>query len=169
MSWLDSVRTVTPEYVIFARLLLAAVLGGVIGIDRELKRRPAGLRTHMLVSMGAALFTVVTFELLAGLPSHLTGADPLRVVGAVTSGVGFLAAGAIIQSRGTVHGLTTGAGLWLAAALGVACGAGDYLIAVMAAFLTVVVLAAFKPITRWLAGGDSNEREDKYERDDNRE
>ncbi len=150
MSWFESVRTATPEHVILVRLLLAVFFGGIIGIDRELKRRPAGLRTHMLVAMGAALFTLITFELMAQLPSGHSRSDPIRVVEAVTAGVAFLAAGAIIQSRGSVHGLTTGASLWLAAALGVACGAGDYTIAAMAAGLTVLILAALARVERWI-------------------
>lgn len=158
LAFFDSIRTTTPEPVILLRLFLAALLGGIIGLERELKRRPAGLRTHMLVAMGAALFTVITFELVANSPPGAdpggVRADPVRIVEAVTAGVAFLAAGAIIQSRGTVQGVTTGASMWLAAALGVACGAGDYTIAIMATVLTIIILAGLSWVERRILGTD---------------
>ena len=151
-DWLDSARTATPEITIFVRLLLAAVLGGLIGIDREIKQRPAGLRTHMLIALAAAVFTIITFELIADgrLAGRASQADPIRVVEAVTAGVAFLAAGAIIQGRGSVTGVTTGASMWLVAALGVACGAGDYSIAIMATILTLIILAVLSRLERWI-------------------
>jgi putative Mg2+ transporter-C (MgtC) family protein len=151
MGVFDSVRTDLPEHIILARLLLAAVLGGLVGIDRELKQRPAGLRTHILVAMGAATFAIITLELIAQYPGN--GSDPVRVIEAVTAGVAFLAAGAIIQSKGEVQGVTTGASMWLTAALGVACGAGDYSIAVMATLLTLFVLAVLTRVERWMSEG----------------
>lgn len=122
----------------------------------------------MLVAMGAALFTVITFELVAHAPPGAAKgevrADPVRIVEAVTAGVAFLAAGAIIQSKGTVHGLTTGASMWLAAALGVACGAGDYSIAVMAAALTLLILAGLAWVERRFLGSENaSQTEDKRE------
>ena len=113
MHWLDSIRTATPEMVIALRLLLAAALGAVIGLEREYKARPAGLRTHMLTSLAAAVFTLLTLELLheARSAPNPTPADPIRIIVAVTSGVAFLAAGVIIQARGRVHGLKTGAAM----------------------------------------------------------
>lgn len=93
------------------RLIMATFLGAVIGFDRELKRRPAGLRTHMVLSLAAALFTVLTLELYAELGAQTkSGADPIRIIEAITVGVSFLAAGTIIRSGGHVEGLTTGAG-----------------------------------------------------------
>jgi putative Mg2+ transporter-C (MgtC) family protein len=141
MAWtdaLDSTQTVTHELDIALRLCLAAAAGAAIGIERELKDRPAGLRTHMLTALAAALFTVLTFEIYATVKGS---SDPIRVIEAVTAGVAFLAAGTIIQGRGGVHGLTTGAAMWMAGALGVCCGAGYYLLAVMATLLTVTILA----------------------------
>ncbi len=144
MDWFDSIRTSTPELTIVIRLVLASILGAAIGLDREIKNRDAGLRTHMLTALAAAVFTVITFELFqstrsaAGAPAG----DPIRVIEAVTAGVAFLAAGAIIQSRGQVHGLTTGAAMWLAGAIGVACGAGLYSVAFIATVLALVILAA---------------------------
>lgn len=150
MHWLDSIRTATPEMVIALRLLLAAALGAVIGLEREYKARPAGLRTHMLTSLAAAVFTLLTLELLheARSAPNPTPADPIRIIVAVTSGVAFLAAGVIIQARGRVHGLTTGAAMWLAGAVGVACGAGYYSIALMATMLALVILWALAYLER---------------------
>jgi putative Mg2+ transporter-C (MgtC) family protein len=123
-------------------LFAAVVVGAAVGFDRELLNKPAGLRTHILISLAAALFTLITFELHHTVVSgnSRTTADPIRIIEAVTAGVAFLAAGAIIQSRGNVHGLTTGANMWLAGALGVACGAGDYTLAAFGTVFAVIVL-----------------------------
>lgn len=130
--------------VLTARLLVAAVLGALIGLEREFKKRPAGLRTHMLVSTAAAAFTIVTFEIyheMADLgPGDLARLDPIRVIEAVTAGVAFLAAGAIIRSgTGNIKGLTTGAAMWMAGAIGVACGAGFFSIAVLVTALVLII------------------------------
>ena len=131
-----------PLATIAGRLIVAAVLGGIIGLEREWRRRPAGLRTHMLTSLAAAVFTILTIEILRSdmLSGEVAQADPIRIIEAVTSGVAFLAAGAIIQARGAVTGLTTGAGMWLAGSLGVAAGLGYLLIGVMAAVLGLVII-----------------------------
>jgi putative Mg2+ transporter-C (MgtC) family protein len=125
-----------------ARLILASGLAAVLGWDREAKDRPAGLRTYMLVALASAVFTVLTFEIFetAQQGSSNGTADPIRIVEAVTAGVAFLAAGTIIQGRDRVVGLTTGAGMWMAGALGVACGAGHYMLALFAALLSFVIL-----------------------------
>lgn len=132
-----------PLGTIGMRLLVATVLGAVIGIDREWRSRPAGLRTHMLTALAAALFTVLTFEIVySDMLSHEnTRADPIRVIEAVTAGVAFLAAGTIIRHGGGVHGLTTGAGMWLAGSLGVAAGLGYFTVAAFAAVLGFVVIS----------------------------
>ena len=145
----DSDNTLYAEVIIAWRLLLAAGLGAVIGLERERLDRAAGLRTHMLTSLAAALFTILTFEIYAGLHAQegaATNGDPLRIIQAVTAGVAFLAAGAIFRSGEDVKGLTTGAGMWLAGAIGVACGAGYYLVAVMAALLAAFILV----VVRWI-------------------
>ena len=131
-----------PPCEAFVRMLAAVIVGGIVGFDRELRNKPAGLRTHILVSLAAALFTLITFELHHAVVSgnSRTTADPIRIIEAVTAGVAFLAAGAIIQSRGNVQGLTTGANMWMAGALGVACGAGDYTLAVFGTIFAVIVL-----------------------------
>ncbi len=125
---------------ILVRLLLAALLGGVLGYEREQHGKAAGLRTHMLVAMGAALFVLVPDQ--AGMRIE----DMSRVIQGVVAGIGFLCAGAILKSAGrrdgeTVHGLTTAAGVWMTAAIGVACGLGREATAVMATLLAFAVLA----------------------------
>lgn len=129
------------------RLVLAIVLAGVLGWDRESKDRPAGLRTYMLVALASAVFTVLTFEIYETVSSGQSNADPIRIIEAVTAGVAFLAAGTIIQGRDSVRGLTTGAGMWMAGALGVAAGAGHYLLAIFAALLSFVILRFLHYIT----------------------
>lgn len=124
------------------RLVLAIVLAGLLGWDRESKDRPAGLRTYMLVALASAVFTVLTFEIYETVNAAHPGgnSDPIRIIEAVTAGVAFLAAGTIIQGRDSVRGLTTGAGMWMAGALGVAVGAGHYVLAVVAALLSFAIL-----------------------------
>jgi len=107
---------------IVLRLLLAVALGGLIGIEREAHRRPAGLRTHILVSLGAALFTVVSQSYTG------PGSDPARIASQIVSGIGFLGAGTIIRQGSIIRGLTTAASLWTTAAIGMAAGAGGMLI-----------------------------------------
>jgi putative Mg2+ transporter-C (MgtC) family protein len=133
--------------VIVVRLIAATLFGGIIGFEREYLARPAGMRTHILVALAAATFAVVTLELMAHANAQgVTSTDPIRVIEAVTAGVAFLAAGTIIFSRGEVHGLTTGASLWLAGAIGVACGIGYYFIAILATVLAFLVLT----VLRWV-------------------
>jgi len=154
----DSLSTTMPEAVIALRLALATVLGGAIGFERERRDRPAGLRTHMLTALAAAVFTILTFEIHAHLAQGPggTNADPIRIIEAVTAGVAFLAAGAIFRSKGDVHGLTTGAGMWLAGAIGVACGAGYYILAVMATLLAAFILAALRRLEHQLGIKDAD-------------
>jgi putative Mg2+ transporter-C (MgtC) family protein len=133
--------------VIVVRLIAATLFGGIIGFEREYLARPAGMRTHILVALAAATFAVVTLELIAHANAQgVTSTDPIRVIEAVTAGVAFLAAGTIIFSRGEVQGLTTGASLWLAGAIGVACGIGYYFIAILATVLAFLVLT----VLRWV-------------------
>lgn len=134
--------TYTSFPVIAARLLLAAIFGAAIGFEREWRNRPAGLRTHILVCVAAATFAILTIEIVhAPMFEKDTGRfDPIRIVEAVTAGVAFLAAGVVIFTRGQVHGLTTGAGMWLAGAIGVACGLGLWQIALFSTVLALIVL-----------------------------
>jgi putative Mg2+ transporter-C (MgtC) family protein len=136
------VATHTPYPVIFARLSGAIVLGALIGIEREKRQRPAGLRTHILVSLASAIFAVIAIESvhMGSLSGPEVRIDPIRVVEAVTAGVAFLAAGMIIFWKGEVKGLTTGAGMWLAGAVGLSMGFGFWWIAAFAALASLVVL-----------------------------
>jgi putative Mg2+ transporter-C (MgtC) family protein len=133
-----------PFPVISARLLLALLLGGAIGFEREWRNRPAGLRTHILMCVTAAMVGILTIEISHAPAFARPGAafDPLRAVEAVTAGVAFLAAGTILFARGEVHGLTTGAGLWLAGAVGLCCGLGLWQVAAFGAVLVLVVQGA---------------------------
>lgn len=114
------------------RLLVSVVLGALVGFERQASKKPAGLRTHMIVSLGACLFTVVSiFEF---------SLDPARVAAGIVTGIGFLGAGSIIASRGHIRGITTAASLWVVAGIGLAAGTGNYILAVASAILVFIVL-----------------------------
>jgi len=126
-----------------ARLALAAVLGGAIGFERELREREAGLRTHLLVCLGSALFTIVSaygFRDFLTSGDQVIRADPTRIAAQIVTGIGFLGAGAIIRQGLSVRGLTTAATLWVAAAIGIAAGAGYYSGAVLGTVVTLIAL-----------------------------
>ena len=128
------------------RLALAAVLGGLIGVERELREREAGLRTHLLVSLGSALFTISSaygFHAFLASGQSVVRADPTRIAAQIVTGIGFLGAGAIIREGISVRGLTTAASLWVVAANGMAAGAGYYSAAVIS---TALVLIALYPL-----------------------
>ena len=126
----------SPEIEAGLRLLLAAGLGAVIGFQRERAGKPAGLRTHILIGMGSALFTIVSIYGFGGT------ADPARIAAGVVTGIGFIGAGVIFRGmRGDkVMGITTAASIWITAAIGIAAGAGLYIIATAAAVITLLVL-----------------------------
>lgn len=136
-------ETETPVFELTLRLGLAVLFGGLIGIEREMKNRPAGLRTNMLVALAAATFTVLAAELISESreATEVVSVDTLRIISAVINGVAFLGAGAIIRGgNGGVQGLTTGASLWMSGAIGVACGGGFYTVAGLALVLSLAVL-----------------------------
>jgi putative Mg2+ transporter-C (MgtC) family protein len=122
---------------ILTRLLLAAMLGGVLGYERERRGKSAGIRTHMLVAIGAALFVLVPQQ------AGMVIADQSRVIQGIVTGIGFLGAGAIIKHRSEedVKGLTTAAGVWLTGAIGIACGLGRESTAILSTLLALIVLA----------------------------
>lgn len=134
--------TYTSFPVVVARLLLAAIYGAAIGFEREWRNRPAGLKTHILVCVAAATFGILTIEIVHAPIFAGEGLrfDPIRAVEAVTAGVAFLAAGTIMFARGEVQGLTTGAGMWLSGAIGLACGLGLWQIAGFGTLLVLIVL-----------------------------
>jgi putative Mg2+ transporter-C (MgtC) family protein len=136
LSWLEAL----------ARIGVAAGLGGVVGLERELDEKAAGLRTHMLVAVGSALFTLVGAYGFSDFPSRTV--DPTRVAAQVVTGIGFLGAGLIFRQGFTIRGLTTAASLWLVAAIGMAAGAGFWKGAVIA---TIVALVSLRPL-EWMKG-----------------
>jgi putative Mg2+ transporter-C (MgtC) family protein len=141
------VRGVLGNDELAIRIVLAAALGAGIGFERELADQPAGLRTHILVSLGAALFTLVgTFGLTLAEHQDIVRFDPTRIAAQVVTGVGFLGAGAILQQGLNVRGLTTAASLWVTAAMGTAVGLGYYLAATMTLAVAVIALMALKPV-----------------------
>jgi putative Mg2+ transporter-C (MgtC) family protein len=129
----------TPWWEAGIRLLLASLLGGVVGWQRESADKPAGFRTHIIVCLGAALFTLVSAVGFFG-----TGADPARVASNIVVGIGFLGAGTIWRTGGSVQGLTTAASLWTVAAIGTATGLGYYFGAAAATTIVIVALTALK-------------------------
>ena len=137
---------IAPEQIIL-RLLIATILGAVVGLERERLEWAAGLRTHALVCVGAALFMIVSsFGFADALGSSDVVLDPSRVAAQVVSGIGFIGAGTIILRREIVRGLTTAASVWAVAAIGLAVGGGMYLAALVATVLALVILAVVKPI-----------------------
>jgi putative Mg2+ transporter-C (MgtC) family protein len=129
-------------------ILLAIVLGAVVGIERQVSGKAAGLRTNVLICLGAAVFTIISKQMASG------SIDVTRIAAQIVTGVGFLGAGAIIQDRGGVRGLTTAATIWLVASIGMACGAGYYALAAISALLAVLVLLGLgrieKPLQKWM-------------------
>ena len=120
------------DIVTIAQLLLAVVLGILVGVEREMVHKPAGLRTHALVSLGACLFTVISIDYF--------DVDPARIAAGIVTGIGFIGAGSIIAEKGHVHGVTTAASLWCVGAIGLAVGVGAYVLAVVSSILVFGVL-----------------------------
>jgi putative Mg2+ transporter-C (MgtC) family protein len=123
---------IDPSIVMFLKLLISLLLGAMVGLEREWRKKPAGLRTHMLVSMGACLFTIVSISSF--------GADPARVASGIVTGIGFIGAGTIMASKAHIKGVTTAATLWIVAAIGLAVGAELYVPAVIASIFVFLVL-----------------------------
>lgn len=128
-----------------ASMFVATLIGALIGLEREVSHKPVGLRTNMLICLGACIFTIVSVQLGLSL-----GGAPERMAAQVVQGVGFLGAGAIIRDRGSVQGATTAATIWLVASLGVASGAGYFILAGVGTGLTLFVLFGLHPIEAWL-------------------
>ena len=143
------------------RLLLAGVLGALIGLERELRAKEAGLRTHFLVALGSALIMIVSQWGFAGSEgfSGTRGADASRVAAQIVSGIGFLGAGTIIMQKHVIHGLTTAAGMWVAAGIGMASAAGLYWVAVAATALCLVGLELFGRLNRAIRSHGEKEPE----------
>lgn len=132
---------------VVVRLCAAAVLGALIGLEREIHDHPAGMRTHLLVALGSAGFTVLSIEAFAA-----PGADPARIAAQIVAGVGFLGAGAILKEGATIRGLTTAASLWTVAAVGMAAGAGAWIVAAATTILALVSLWPLRVATERFVG-----------------
>lgn len=119
------------EYETIFQLILAIALGALIGFERELKHRPAGLRTHMLVILGATVFTIISLSF---------DIEPSRIAAGIVTGIGFLGAGSIIAQKGHIRGITSAATLWVVAGIGLSVGVGQYLIAIISALFVFAIL-----------------------------
>jgi len=137
LSWSD--LNAVLRFDLLLKLLLAVVLGGAIGLEREIKAKPAGLRTNILICVGAALLTDVSVRI--GLVGGQRIGDPARIAAQIVSGIGFIGAGTIMQGGGTITGLTSAATIWVVAAIGITIGAGFYVEAAGSGVLVMVVLA----------------------------
>lgn len=126
------------------RILLAVVLGGVIGLERQLSGKPAGLRTNIMICLGSAVFTIISEQMAK------PGDSVTRIASQIVTGVGFLGAGAIIRERGGIHGLTTAATIWLVASIGMACGAALYSLAVISTIIAIAVLIGLVKMDKFL-------------------
>lgn len=135
------------------RIALAGILGGLIGLERQMRAKEAGLRTHILVGIGSAMFMLVSkYGFADMLTNDHVALDPSRIAAQVVSGMGFLGAGTIIIQKQIVKGLTTAAGLWVTAAIGLVIGSGMYEIGIYGTVLALVVLETFRRISHWLIG-----------------
>lgn len=125
---------------LFPRIFMAIICGGIIGVEREMKNKPAGIKTNILICLGSCVYTAVSIMLSSvGAPEGHWG-DPARVAAQIVSGIGFLGAGVIIQARGTIVGLTTAATIWVVASVGVVIGLGYWDVAIIVSFMTVFIL-----------------------------
>lgn len=134
------------DWVLIFRLVAAGLMGGLIGLEREFRAKEAGVRTHFIVALGSALFMIIS-QYAFGTQQH----DAARVAAQVVSGIGFIGAGVIIFQKNSIRGITTAAGLWVAAAIGLACGAGMYALAAAASLLTILVLELMNLVNRYFS------------------
>lgn len=145
LSFMINVSMETLFTKTMARLLLSAILGGLIGLEREFKHRPAGLRTNMFICFGAAMFTILSEELAGSFSG-----DHTRIAAQIIPGIGFIGAGSILHAKQGVTGLTTAATLFVVASVGMACGGGLYLEAVFATLLILLALLVLGWLERWM-------------------
>ncbi len=137
------------------QLFLSVFLGAIIGVEREIKRKEAGLQTHSLVALGSCFFTMISFKMIEIFSQNsVVTFDPIRVIQAVAIGIGFIGAGVIFRQPSGIVGLTTSAGLWIAAAIGIAVGVKMYYLAIFATFLSLLVLFGFGLLEQRFFRGD---------------
>lgn len=144
-----TIPDLSTQIEVAVRLVLSCILGGAVGVERESIHRPAGLRTHVLVSLGSTLFTLVSMYGFGN--SHIV--DPSRVAAQIVSGIGFLGAGTIMRYRAGIRGLTTAASLWTVAGIGLGVGSGYYFGSILATTLVLVSLIMLRKIEGWLSEG----------------
>ena len=149
------------EIQIFLQLILAAFLGALLGVEREYKRKEAGLRTYTLVSLASAFFVICSIGSPNLFPNSVVAVDPSRIIGQIVVGIGFLGAGLIIYRQLHIDGLTTAAGLWLSAGIGVAVGVQMYWPAVFATLIGIAVLAGLRPVESKIFGTKPQQEETK--------
>jgi len=151
----------TQEFII--RIFVAAVLGGIIGLEREYREKAAGFRTHFLVALGSALFMILSqygFDAaIREMPN--VSFDPSRIASQVVTGIGFIGAGTIIFQKNVVRGLTTAAGIWVTAAIGLACGTGLYVLAAVSTLLVLIGLEAFNFFLHRMDSKNDKEEKEK--------
>jgi putative Mg2+ transporter-C (MgtC) family protein len=135
-------------------MVLSTVLGTLVGWERQMGRKPAGLRTHTLVCLGSTMFVLMGPHAVAAFGSN--NVDPTRIIHGVVTGVGFLGAGSIMRTEGYVHGLTTAASVWMVAAIGVSVGVHAYALAVIGTVLALIILEGFRWVERFLSPGSDN-------------
>ncbi len=140
MDWMEFLEVTREQAVWLGQLSCALLAGAILGLDREVRRRRVGVRTYMMVSLGAAIFTIVSVEMAEDMVAAGLSSDPSRVIQGLIGGLGFLGAGAIIQGDKSVGGMVTAAGLWVSGAVGLAAGLGYFLLSLTAAALAAVVL-----------------------------
>lgn len=145
-------ETHIPMIEITLRFGVAALFGMLMGLDRELRGKAIGLRTHMLIALGAAVTTVVSLELYATVVDQFPGnaGDPLRAVQGVAAAIGFLGGGAILRAGDRVRNMTTAADIWLAGAIGLACGGGYFVVALIALVYTLIILTGLRFVEKHL-------------------
>jgi len=134
-------------------IILAVVFGGAIGLERQIKGKPAGLRTNILICLGAAVFTIISERMAAGQSDSIT-----RIAAQIVTGIGFLGAGAIIRDRGGIHGLTTAATIWLVASVGMACGAKFYALAAITTLVAIIILTGLAQLEKVLDRKSDNDK-----------
>jgi putative Mg2+ transporter-C (MgtC) family protein len=152
------------DWSLFLRLTLAAVLGGIVGAEREITGHPAGLRTNILISTSSCLFTILSVN---AFPLTGNAQDTARVAAQIVTGVGFLGAGAVIQTKRAVHGLTTAATIWMVAAVGMATATDLYVLGILTTIMTTGILVLLGPLSTWLeakSDGYQQRHEDLYNR-----
>ncbi|REK16562.1 MAG: MgtC/SapB family protein [Planctomycetota bacterium] len=161
IDWIETPNEFREFVANCMRLCVAVLLGGLLGLERELHGRWAGLRTHMMVSIGAAIFTIAALAVAPNDSNEVT-----RVIQGVAAGIGFLGAGTILKlnSQLEVKGLTTASSIWLAAALGTVAGLGEYTLAAASGLVSLVVLAVLRPLDKAIAR-DSNWKDQKKNSD----